>query len=80
MARVELKMPDLGNEVTEAQVDLWHKAAGDAVEEGEEILTITTPKVTMEIEAPATGTLAEILIEEDEIAKVGTVLAVIETP
>jgi pyruvate dehydrogenase E2 component (dihydrolipoamide acetyltransferase) len=79
MARVELKMPDLGNEVTEAQVDLWHKAAGDGVSEGEEILSITTPKVTMEIEAPASGTLAEILIEEDEVAKIGTVLAIIET-
>ena len=79
MARVELKMPQLGNEITEAQVDLWHKVAGDAVDEGEEILTITTPKVTMEIEAPSAGTLAEILVEEDEIAKVGAVLAVIET-
>ena len=79
MARIELKMPQLGNEITEAQIDLWHKAAGEEVEEGEEILTITTPKVTMEIEAPASGTLAEILVEEDEIAKVGTVLAVIET-
>ena len=79
MARVELKMPQLGNEIDEAQIDLWHKEAGEAVAEGEEILTITTPKVTMEIEAPATGTLAEVVIEEDEIAKVGTVLAVIET-
>ena len=79
MARVELKMPQLGNEITEAQIDLWHKAAGDEVEEGEDILTITTPKVTMEIEAPATGTLAEVLVEEDEIAQVGTLLAVIET-
>ena len=79
MARVELKMPQLGNEITEAQIDLWHKAAGDEVEEGEDILTITTPKVTMEIEAPATGTLAEVLVEEDEIAHVGTLLAVIET-
>ncbi len=79
MARVELKMPELGNEITEAQIDLWHKAAGEGVEEGEEILSITTPKVTMEIEAPATGTLAEILIEEDEIATVGAILAVIET-
>lgn len=79
MARIELKMPQLGNEITEAQIDLWHKGAGDDVEEGEEILTITTPKVTMEIEAPATGTISELLVEEDEIAKVGSVLAVIET-
>ena len=78
MARIELKMPELGNEITEAQVDLWHKAAGDEVSEGEEILTITTPKVTMEIEAPASGKLTEILVGEDELADVGAVLAIIE--
>lgn len=79
MARVELKMPQLGNEITEAQVDLWHKAVGDAVEEGDEIVSITTPKVSMDLEAPASGTIAELCVEEDEIAKVGEVLAVIES-
>ena len=79
MAQVEFKLPELGNEVTEAQVDLWHKAAGDDVSEGEELLSITTPKVTMDLEAPVSGTLAEIRVEEDEVVSVGTVLAVIET-
>ncbi|MCV6591991.1 MAG: lipoyl domain-containing protein [Silicimonas sp.] len=79
MAHVEVKLPELGNEVTEAQLDLWHKAVGDAVDEGEEIATITTPKVSMEIEAPASGTVIELRVEEDEIAPVGAVLAVIET-
>ena len=45
MARIELKMPELGNEITEAQVDLWHKAAGDEVSEGEEILRLRRPRV-----------------------------------
>ncbi len=79
MARIEVKMPELGNEITEAQIDLWHKVAGDEVSKGEEILTITTPKVTMEIEAPASGTLSEILVDEDELADVGAVLAIIES-
>ncbi|MEM6616835.1 MAG: lipoyl domain-containing protein [Pseudomonadota bacterium] len=79
MARTELKMPALGNEITEAQIDLWHKAVGDSVSEGDEILTITTPKVTMEIEAPASGTLSEIRVAEDELADVGAVLAIIES-
>ncbi|MEM1387873.1 MAG: lipoyl domain-containing protein [Pseudomonadota bacterium] len=79
MARVELTMPQLGTEITEAQVDLWHKAVGDSVETDEEIVTITTPKVTMDLEAPAGGTLAEILVEEDAIAPVGAVLAIIES-
>lgn len=79
MARVELRMPELGNEITEAMIDAFLKDVGDEVSEGEEIVTITTPKVTMALEAPASGTVLELLVEEDEIAAVGTVLAVIET-
>lgn len=79
MARIELRMPELGNEITEAQIDALLKGTGEEVSEGEEIVTITTPKVTMDLEAPATGTILEVLVEEDEIVAVGTVLAVIET-
>lgn len=79
VARVELKMPELGTEVTEAQIDMWLKGVGDEVSSGEEIVAVTTPKVSFELEAPETGTLAEILIEEDAVVGVGTVLAIIET-
>ena len=79
MARVELRMPELGNEITEAMIDAFLKDAGDKVSEGEEIVTITTPKVTMDLEAPASGTVLEVLVEEDDIVAVGTVLAIIET-
>lgn len=79
MARVELKMPELGNEITEALIDAFLKDVGDEVSEGEEIVSITTPKVTMDLEAPASGTVLELLVEENEIVAVGTVLAVIET-
>ncbi len=78
MARVELRMPELGNEITEAQIDALLKDVGAGVSEGEEMITITTPKVTMDLEAPASGTVAEVFVEEDEIVAVGTVLAVIE--
>ncbi|MFO1123501.1 MAG: lipoyl domain-containing protein [Hyphomicrobiales bacterium] len=70
-------MPQLGNEIEEAQIDGWLKAVGDAVTEGETLLTITTPKLTMEIPAPASGTLKEILVEADDLASVGTTLGVI---
>ncbi len=79
MARVEVKMPELGNEVTEAQIDIWLKAVGDEVSSGDEIVAVTTPKVSFELEAPESGTIAEILIEEDAVVAVGTVLAIIET-
>ena len=72
-----VQMPNLGNEVTEAQIDLWHKQPGDRVEAGEELLSITTPKLSMDIEAPASGTLQSVEVGEDEIAEVGTTLAII---
>lgn len=70
-------MPQLGNEIEEAQIDSWAKAPGDAVTKGEMLLTITTPKLTMELEAPASGILKEILIPADELASVGATLAII---
>ncbi len=79
MARVELRMPELGNEITEAQVDALLKGVGDKVSAGEEVVTVTTPKVTMDLEAPAAGTVVETPVEEDDIVAVGAVLAVIET-
>ena len=71
-------MPQLGNEIEEAQIDYWAKSPGDRVEKGEMLLTITTPKLTMELEAPASGTLKEILVPADEIAAVGATLAIID--
>ena len=70
-------MPQLGTEIEEAQVDGWLKAVGETVKEGEALLSITTPKITIEIEAPASGRLSKILVEADEIARVGTTLGII---
>ena len=74
---VNVLMPNLGNEITEAQIDAWHRAVGERIERGEMLLTITTPKVTLEIEAPAAGVVKSILVPADEIATVGDTLAVI---
>ena len=76
---VNILMPQLGNEIEEAQVDTWLKQPGAAVEKDEQIVVITTPKVTFEIEAPAAGILKAVLVGADEIASVGAVLGVIET-
>ncbi|MBH0237756.1 lipoyl domain-containing protein [Methylobrevis albus] len=76
---VDILVPQLGNEIEEAQVDSWLKAEGDSVTAGEALVAITTPKLTMEIEAPASGTLKSILIPADELAAVGAVLGVIES-
>ena len=70
-------VPQLGNEITEAEVTEWLKADGDTVEADEPIVTLTTTKMAFEMEAPASGTL-RIRMEEGEIAEVGALLAEIE--
>jgi len=74
----DVVMPQLGNEITEAQIDYWSRSPGEKIEKGEMLLTITTPKLTMEIEAPASGVLREIRVPADEIASVGDILAIID--
>ncbi len=70
-------MPQLGNEITEAEITEWHKAEGDAVEKGELVLVVTTTKMSLEIEAPASGVLTSIAMREGDLAAVGATLAVI---
>ncbi|AYM19962.1 biotin/lipoyl-containing protein [Agrobacterium tumefaciens] len=74
----EILMPQLGNEITEAEVTEWVKKQGDTVEQGELVLVVTTTKMSLEIEAPSSGVLKEILVDEGDLAEVGTKLAVIE--
>jgi len=69
-----LPVPQLGNEITEAEVTEWLRADGESVEQGEPVVSITTTKMAIELEAPASGTL-RIRIPEGEIAEVGAVLA-----
>lgn len=71
-------LPKAGMNMVEATVVAWHKSPGDAVEEGEPIVEIETDKVEMEIEAPASGVLREVLVGVDEDAPVGATLGLIE--
>ncbi|NIZ92507.1 2-oxoglutarate dehydrogenase, E2 component, dihydrolipoamide succinyltransferase [Kineococcus rubinsiae] len=70
-----VKMPALGESVTEGTVTRWLKAVGDAVEVDEPLLEVSTDKVDTEIPSPVAGTLQEILVGEDETVEVGTDLA-----
>ena len=75
-----VKMPALGESVTEGTVSSWLKAVGDTVEADEPLLEVATDKVDTEVPSPASGVLLEIRVPEDETVEVGTVLAVIGSP
>jgi len=72
-----VKMPALGESVTEGTVTRWLKQVGDSVDVDEPLLEVSTDKVDTEIPSPVAGTLLEIKVNEDETVEVGAVLATI---
>ena len=73
----EVTLPVLGESVTEGTISRWLKAVGETVEVDEPLLEVSTDKVDTEIPSPVAGTLLEIRFNEDDVAEVGAVLAVI---
>jgi 2-oxoglutarate dehydrogenase E2 component (dihydrolipoamide succinyltransferase) len=74
----EIVVPALGESVTEATVARWMKSVGDPVNVDDPLLELETDKVTLEVYAPAAGTLGEIRVAEGATVEVGTVLGTIE--
>ena len=74
---IEIKVPALGESVTEATVGKWLKKSGDAVKADEPLVELETDKVSVEVPAPAAGVLAEISVAEGETVAVGSVLALL---
>ncbi len=72
---IEIRVPALGESVTEATVGKWFKNAGDAVNADEPLVELETDKVTVEVPAPATGVLGEILATTGSTVEVGALLA-----
>ncbi len=79
MAKFELKMPKLGESITEATITKWLKQPGDSIELDDPILEISTDKVDSEIPSPVEGVLKEQLFKEGDTAEVDTVIAIIDT-
>lgn len=71
-------LPKWGMGIEEGTVLRWLKVVGDRVNKGEPIVEIETAKATQEVEAPASGTLAQILVVEGHAAAVNTEIALIE--
>jgi 2-oxoglutarate dehydrogenase E2 component (dihydrolipoamide succinyltransferase) len=74
---MDVIMPQLGETVAEGTVTKWYKKVGDPIKADEVLFDVETDKVSTEIPAPASGVLAEILVQEGATAKVGMRLAVI---
>src|SRR5438093_3501700 len=73
----ELKLPDLGEGLTEGEVARWLVKVGQDVAEDDPLVEIQTDKTTVEIPSPAAGTITQILVDEGDVVPVGTVLVVI---
>ena len=71
----DVKVPTLGESITEATVGQWLKAVGDTVALDEPIASLETDKVSVEVPSPMAGTLSEQLFKEGDTVEVGAVLA-----
>ena len=70
----EIRVPTLGESVSEATIGKWFKKVGDAVKADEPLVELETDKVTLEVNAPASGVLAEIVAKDGETVGVGALL------
>ncbi|MCV6602742.1 MAG: 2-oxoglutarate dehydrogenase complex dihydrolipoyllysine-residue succinyltransferase [Cohaesibacter sp.] len=73
----EIKVPTLGESVTEATIGQWFKQPGDAVAADEPLVELETDKVTIEVPAPSAGTMGELLVAEGDTVEVGALLAML---
>jgi 2-oxoglutarate dehydrogenase E2 component (dihydrolipoamide succinyltransferase) len=75
---IELKVPSVGESITEVEIGSWLKAEGATVIKDESVAVIETEKATVELPAPESGTLVRILKQQGETAKVGETIAHLE--
>ncbi|HVR73079.1 MAG TPA: 2-oxoglutarate dehydrogenase complex dihydrolipoyllysine-residue succinyltransferase [Planctomycetota bacterium] len=75
---VELKVPQVGESISEVQVGEWLKSEGDSVERDDAVVTIESDKATVEVSAPVSGTVAKVLKKAGETARVGEVIGYME--
>ena len=75
----ELKMPRLGESITEAAIITWFKNVGDTIEEDEMLLEVATDKVDSEVPSTVSGVIQDILFEANDIIKIGETIAIINT-
>ncbi|MFA7274448.1 MAG: dihydrolipoamide acetyltransferase family protein [Crocinitomicaceae bacterium] len=79
MAQIEIRLPKMGESVTEATITNWLKNVGDSVEIDEPLVEVATDKVDNELPSEVGGVLVKRLFEKDQVAQVGDVIAIIAT-
>jgi pyruvate dehydrogenase E2 component (dihydrolipoamide acetyltransferase) len=79
VATIEFKLPDIGEGVAEGEIVKWLVSAGQAVEEHQAVVEVMTDKATVEIPAPAKGTITELSAQPGDVVAVGSVLFRLET-
>ena len=75
MATFEIKMPKLGESITEGTIISWSVKVGDTVEEDDVLFEVSTAKVSAEIPSPVEGKVKQLLFNEGDTVAVGTVVA-----
>ena len=70
----EIRVPTLGESISEATVGKWFKQRGDAVKADEPLVELETEKVTLEVNAPGAGVLSEIVVQTGETVSIGALL------
>jgi len=75
---IELKVPEVGESITEVEIGGWLKTAGQSVRKDEPVVTLESEKATVELAAPESGTLTQVLKQKGAVAKVGEVIAYLE--
>ena len=78
MSRFEIKMPKLGESITEGTIISWSVKVGDTVQEDDVVFEVNTAKVSAEIPSPVEGKVVEILFKEGDTVPVGTVVAIVD--
>lgn len=77
--RIDITVPNVGESITEVEIGQWFKKQGESIEKNEGLLLLETDKATVEVHAPDSGRLAEILKQPGESAAVGEVIGRLET-
>src|SRR2546423_7247135 len=79
MSLFELKMPKLGESVTEGTIGKWLKQPGEKVEKYDLLVEVQTDKVNTEIPSPVAGTLKDVKVKEGDTVPIGALLATFDT-